>query len=246
MIVPIDLRMRRLLRPAIAVCVLMIFGALMQAGCGSGKVATTIAPGADSASIPPAETTSTTRLTGQDAATATTGDEAMTAGNTTVIIKTSMGDITAELYGDSAPISVQNFLSYVNDKFYDGTIFHRVILGFMIQGGGFTSDMQQKPTSAPIKNEADNGLKNLRGTLAMARTGVVDSATSQFFINVADNAFLNFKAPNPQGYGYAVFGAVTSGMDVVDAIVAVPTGSVRGMSDVPTTAVVIESITVKE
>ena len=143
------------------------------------------------------------------------------SGTTTVLIKTSMGDITAELDADKAPLTVANFLSYVKDGSYDGTIFHRVMPGFMIQGGGFTPDMQQKPTRAPVKNEADNGLKNLRGTLAMARTNVVDSATSQFFINVVDNAFLDFKAATQQGYGYAVFGKVTDGMDVVDAIVAV-------------------------
>jgi len=168
------------------------------------------------------------------------------SGTTTVLIKTSMGDITAELDADSAPLTVANFLGYVADGSYDGTIFHRVMAGFMIQGGGFTPDMQQKSTRAPVKNEADNGLKNLRGTLAMARTTVVDSATSQFFINVVDNAFLDFKAATTQGYGYAVFGKVTAGMDVVDAIAAVPTTTSGGNENVPVTPVVIESIEVVE
>ena len=122
----------------------------------------------------------------------------------TIIIETTHGTITAELYADKAPLSVSNFLAYVDSNFYDGTIFHRVIPGFMIQGGGFTTQMKQKATQAPVKNEADNGLKNERGTLAMARTMVVDSATAQFFINHKDNGFLNHTAKNPQGYGYAV------------------------------------------
>ena len=153
--------------------------------------------------------------------------------NPTVTLKTSLGDITIELYADKAPISVKNFLEYVTGEHYDGTIFHRVIPGFMIQGGGFTADMRQKPTKAPIKNEADNGLGNERGTLAMARTGVVDSATSQFFINVVNNTFLNFKDKTPQGYGYAVFGKVTAGMDVVDKICAVPTSNSGMHQNVP-------------
>jgi cyclophilin family peptidyl-prolyl cis-trans isomerase len=150
-----------------------------------------------------------------------------------VTMKTSLGDIKIELYPDKAPATVKNFLSYVDDKFYDGTIFHRVISGFMIQGGGFTPDMAQKPTKAPVKNEAQNGLKNDRGTLAMARTMVVDSATAQFFINVVDNDFLNFRSPDVRGFGYCVFGKVVEGMDVVDKIKAVPTGQKNGMGDVP-------------
>jgi cyclophilin family peptidyl-prolyl cis-trans isomerase len=159
--------------------------------------------------------------------------------NPVVIIKTSKGDIKIELDKENAPISVDNFLTYVEDGFYDGTIFHRVIKNFMVQGGGFTPDMQQKPTNAQIKNEADNGLKNERGTIAMARTGVVDSATSQFFINHADNTFLDHGIKD---YGYAVFGKVVDGMDVVDAIAVVQTGP----GDVPNKPVVIESITVVE
>jgi cyclophilin family peptidyl-prolyl cis-trans isomerase len=160
-------------------------------------------------------------------------------GNPVVILKTSKGDIKIELDKENAPISVDNFLTYVEDGFYDGTIFHRVIKNFMVQGGGFTPDMQQKPTNAQIKNEADNGLKNERGTIAMARTGVVDSATSQFFINHADNTFLDHGIKD---YGYAVFGKVVDGMDVVDVIAVVQTGP----GDVPNEHVVIESITVVE
>ncbi len=150
-----------------------------------------------------------------------------------VIIKTTLGDITVKLSADKAPLTVANFLAYADAGHYDGTIFHRVIDGFMIQGGGFDKEMRQKPTQAPVKNEAANGLKNKRGTLAMARTPIVDSATSQFFINVKDNGFLDFRAPNPQGFGYCVFGEVVAGMDVVDQIKAVRTGMKAGMADVP-------------
>lgn len=151
----------------------------------------------------------------------------------TALIQTSMGDIKIELYQDKAPISVKNFITYAEENAYDGTIFHRVIDGFMVQGGGFTKDFKQKPTHAPIKNEADNGLKNVRGTLAMARTSVVDSATSQFFINVTDNSFLDFRGKNPSEYGYAVFGKVIDGMDVVDKMKKVKTGSYGPHQDVP-------------
>ncbi len=160
----------------------------------------------------------------------------------TVVMETTLGNIEIELNAAKAPITVENFLSYVDAKFYDGTIFHRVIPNFMVQGGGFTADMEQKPTKAPIKNEANNGLKNSRGTIAMARTMIVDSATAQFFINTVDNNFLNFSAPNPRGYGYAVFGEVVEGMDVVDQISATKTGFKAGMQDVPTTPIVIKTI----
>jgi peptidyl-prolyl cis-trans isomerase A (cyclophilin A) len=163
--------------------------------------------------------------------------------NPSVVLKTSLGDITVELDQLQAPISVKNFLDYVDSKHYDGTIFHRVIPGFMIQGGGFTPNMQQKATKAPIKNEAGNGLKNLTGTIAMARTGIVDSATSQFFINVADNAQLNHRDESPAGFGYAVFGKVTAGMDVVKKIEAVKTTPRPPHQNVPETPVVIESVT---
>ena len=141
--------------------------------------------------------------------------------NPVVLLETTSGDILVELYPDKAPETVANFLKYVDDGFYNNTIFHRVIPGFMIQGGGLTARMQQKDTSAPIKNEADNGLKNDRGTIAMARTMDPHSATAQFFINLVDNDFLNFQAPSGNGWGYCVFGRVTEGMDVVDKIAKV-------------------------
>ena len=159
-----------------------------------------------------------------------------------VKLVTSLGDIVLELDPAKAPKTVANFLQYVQDKHYDGTVFHRVIDGFMVQGGGFTADMVQKPTRAPIALEAANGLKNDSYTVAMARTSVPDSATAQFFINVKDNAMLN--APQPDGHGYAVFAKVVQGQDVVDKIRAVPTGSKGGMQDVPTTPVTITSATV--
>ena len=150
-----------------------------------------------------------------------------------ITLRTTMGDIAIELDFDKAPLSAANFLQYARDGFYTGTIFHRVINGFMVQGGGMDSDMQQRPTRAPIENEADNGLQNQVGTLAMARTNDPHSASSQFFINVADNQFLNHSGKNPQGWGYAVFGKVVEGMDVVDAIKAVRTGSSGFHQDVP-------------
>jgi cyclophilin family peptidyl-prolyl cis-trans isomerase len=176
------------------------------------------------------------------AAAAQTACTAKMKGNDPMKVKftTSMGAITAELDKAKAPISVENFVKYVEAGHYNGTIFHRVIDGFMIQGGGFTKDMQQKPVQAPIKNESTNGLKNDNYTLAMARTNVRDSATSQFFINVKQNDFLNYTGENPQGYGYAVFGKVVEGMDVVDKIKKVPTGNAGGHQNVPTTPVVIE------
>ena len=161
-------------------------------------------------------------------------------------IETSMGSITVELDDEKAPITVKNFLDYAASGHYDGTIFHRVIDKFMIQGGGFTKAMDQKPTKAPIKNEASNGLTNKRGTIAMARTMVVDSATSQFFINLVDNDFLNFRAPTPQYYGYAVFGKVTDGMDVVDRIAKVKTGFAGPHQNVPEVPVVIRKIHLPE
>ena len=162
--------------------------------------------------------------------------------NPIVVIKTSMGTIKVELFNDKAPLSTKNFLQYTDEKFYDGTIFHRVINGFMVQGGGFDEKLAQKPTHAPVKNEAANGLKNDRGTLSMARTSVPDSATAQFYINVVDNGMLNFRDPSPSGIGYAVFGKVVEGMDVVDKIKAVKTGMKNGMGDVPEQPVKIESV----
>jgi peptidyl-prolyl cis-trans isomerase A (cyclophilin A) len=158
-----------------------------------------------------------------------------------VKFQTSVGDFTLELYPEKAPKTVENFLQYVKDKHYDGTIFHRVIGNFMVQGGGFTPDMNQKATREPIPLEAKNGLKNDRGTIAMARTGNPNSATAQFFINVVDNAGLN--APSPDGYGYAVFGKVTSGMETIDKIRAVPTGNKGMFQNVPNTPILINSAT---
>jgi len=160
--------------------------------------------------------------------------------NTVVIMETSLGNVKISLYTKEAPISVKNFLSYVKEGFYSGTTFHRVIPGFMIQGGGFTVDMKEKSTGQPIRNEAANGLKNDRGTLAMARTANPDSATSQFFINVVNNNGLN--RPLPDGYGYAVFGKVIEGMNVVDKIAEVKTGTIMGSQDVPLVPVIIKSI----
>ncbi len=167
--------------------------------------------------------------------------------NPTARIETSMGDIVLELDAANAPITVANFIEYANDGFYNETIFHRVIDGFMIQGGGLTADMQDKANKkSPIKNEAGNGLKNNRGTVAMARTQVVDSATSQFFINVSDNDFLNHTSPTPQGFGYAVFGKVTDGMDTVDAIRQVRTGNSGMHQDVPVEAITIRKVTIED
>lgn len=160
-----------------------------------------------------------------------------------VELKTSHGDITIQLDTENAPISSENFLQYVKDGFYDGTIFHRVIDGFMIQGGGMNEQMQQKPTRDGIRNEADNGLKNRRGTVAMARTMDPHSATAQFFINVADNEFLDHRAPDTQGWGYAVFAEVVEGMDTVDAIRAVRTGNSGFHQDVPLESVIIQTVT---
>lgn len=163
-----------------------------------------------------------------------------TAANPLVLLETTMGDITIELDTKNAPISSANFLAYVDEGYFVDTIFHRVIPDFMVQGGGVTADMKDKPNKrAPIQNEANNGLKNDRGTLAMARTGDPHSATAQFFINHADNAFLNFSSETTQGWGYAVFGKVTDGMDVVDTIAKISTGNNGGHQDVPTETITI-------
>lgn len=161
-----------------------------------------------------------------------------------ILMTTTLGPMTLELDADNAPKTVENFLSYVSNGFYDGTIFHRVIDNFMVQGGGFTADMEQKATQAPIDNEANNGLKNARGTIAMARTQDPHSATAQFFINVQDNDFLNHTGENMQGWGYTVFGKVTDGEDVLDKIRCVQTGSQAGHQDVPVEPIIIESVTV--
>ncbi|UCH85805.1 MAG: peptidyl-prolyl cis-trans isomerase [Candidatus Latescibacterota bacterium] len=166
--------------------------------------------------------------------------------NPVVVMQTSFGAITIELYPEKAPKTVENFLWYVDKKFYNGLIFHRVIANFMIQGGGFTPEMNKKQPNPPIKNEANNGLSNEKGTIAMARTGEPHSATAQFFINVKDNKGLDFKSETPQGWGYCVFGKVIDGMDVVEEIRQVKTTSKQGHQDVPEVPVVIEKVYLKE
>ena len=162
--------------------------------------------------------------------------------NIMIHLTTSHGTIILELYPDKAPKTVECFLDYVQERFYDGTLFHRVIDNFVIQGGGFEPGMHQKPTHPPIQNEADNKLRNVRGTLAMARTSDPNSATSQFFINISDNDFLNYTASTPEGWGYCVFGKVIEGMHVVDRIKGVPTSTKLGFKDVPMTDVIIDNI----
>lgn len=167
-------------------------------------------------------------------------------GNPVVVVSTSLGDFTVELFQDRAPVSVANFLQYVQDGFYPGTVFHRVKPGFMIQGGGFTEALDQKPTRPPIQNEATNGLRNLRGTLAMARTQQLRSATSQFYVNLVDNRMLDHTGYSPDDFGYAVFGRVLTGMDVVDKIAAVKTHTAGNMEDVPIEPVVIKGVTLRK
>ena len=162
-------------------------------------------------------------------------------GNPVVVISTSMGDLTVELFKEQAPVSVENFLRYVSEGFYPGTIFHRVVSGFVVQGGGYLPGMVEKPTHPPIQNEATNGLKNIRGSVAMARTQTLRSATSQFYVNVANNSTLDHRGINPPDFGYAVFGRVLSGMDVVDKIAGVATNREN-----PVTPVVIKGVTVKD
>jgi cyclophilin family peptidyl-prolyl cis-trans isomerase len=189
----------------------------------------------------------TTLAFGWDAVAATKSTEKapVTTPAPKVKLHTSLGDIVIQLNAEKAPVTTANFLGYVKDGFYDGTIFHRIIKNFMAQGGGFTEKWDQKTTKAPIENEADNGLLNNRGTIAMARTSDPQSATAQFFINYVDNGFLNFKSKTPQGCGYAVFGEVVEGMDVVDKMATVPTGRGGPMpTDVPQTPIVILSATV--
>lgn len=166
-------------------------------------------------------------------------------GNPVVVVSTSMGDITIELFKDRAPVSVENFLQYVKDGFYEGTIFHRVKRGYVVQGGGYTAEMAEKATRPPILNEATNGLRNTRGTVAMARMQALRSATSQFYINLANNAELDHRGYSPPDFGYAVFGRVLEGMDVVDKIAATPVGSSGPHDDVPVTPVVIQKVTVR-
>jgi cyclophilin family peptidyl-prolyl cis-trans isomerase len=166
-------------------------------------------------------------------------------GNPVVVVSTSLGDITLELFKEQAPVSVENFLQYVKEGFYEGTIFHRVKAGYVIQGGGYTREMVEKATRPPILNEATNGLKNSRGTLAMARMRALRSATSQFYINLANNRELDHRGYSPDDFGYAVFGRVLSGMEVVDKIAATPTGSSGEHDDVPLTPIVIQKVTIQ-
>jgi cyclophilin family peptidyl-prolyl cis-trans isomerase len=166
-------------------------------------------------------------------------------GNPVVVVSTSMGDFTLELFKDRAPVSVENFLQYVKDGHYEGTIFHRVKSGYVIQGGGYTPNLEEKPTRPAILNEATNGLRNTRGTLAMARRQALRSATSQFYVNVANNSALDHRGYSPDDFGYAVFGRVLTGMDVVDKIAATPTASAGDHEDVPVTPVLIQKVTVK-
>lgn len=180
------------------------------------------------------------------AATSTSIQGKTMSTNPRVKLQTNQGDILIELEAEKAPKTVESFLTYVKEGFYDGTVFHRVINNFMVQGGGFDADMKQKQTHAPVENEANNGLKNNRYTLAMARTADPHSATAQFFINVADNDFLNFTSPTPNGWGYAVFGKVVEGTEVVDKIKSVKTGNKGFHQDVPTENVIIEKATVVE
>lgn len=215
--------------------------------CGAGLVlayALLLLVGCSEQSKPASQPASPTRSTATPQASSATPaavDPAIAADPTPVVeLHTSKGVIVVQLDRVKAPLTVANFLRYVEEKFYDGTVFHRVISDFMIQGGGFTPQLSRKDTHAPIHNEADNGLKNLRGTLAMARTSMVHSASSQFFINVKDNDFLNHTRKDSQGYGYCVFGQVIEGMDVVDRIKQVATGNQQGMGDVPNEPVVIE------
>jgi len=233
--------MRRLLATATLFTAAFILGHQAAAATDAGQAASpAAAPGAASAASAGARPASTPPSAQGD--TARAAGEAP-AAKPRVLIKTSAGDITVELDPDKAPGTVKNFLAYVDEGHYAGTQFHRVIKGFMIQGGGYTADFTEKPTRPPISNEAENGLKNERGTLAMARSGYPHSATAQFFINLADNAFLNHQGKSPKRWGYAVFGHVVSGMDVVDKIATVPTGpNGKGFADVPTTPVMIESI----
>ena len=199
--------------------------------CLAGAMLVAWGAGADEGAVAAGEEQETIQATEQQETTNMSEE-------TKVVIKTSKGDITVKLDADKAPLTVQNFLDYVDSGFYAGTIFHRVINGFMIQGGGLDRQMRQKATRKPIPNEAANGLKNKRGTIAMARTMVVDSATSQFFINVVDNDFLDYRSPDMRGFGYCVFGEVVDGMDVVDAIKETPTA--RG--DVPVETIEILSV----
>lgn len=227
----------------------LMFCLVPVALAGCSKTKTTAEPTQSASmtqSAQPAKQAEPAKPAAEVAAPATASEATQAAANK-VEMTTNKGKVSIELYPDKAPKTVANFSHYARDKFYDGTVFHRVIANFMIQGGGFDASLNKKSTLTTVENEADNGLKNDRGTLAMARTPDPHSASAQFFINVKDNDFLNFKSKTPRGWGYTVFGKVTAGMDVVDAIASVATGSKGPFSrDVPNQDVVIESIRVVE
>jgi cyclophilin family peptidyl-prolyl cis-trans isomerase len=225
------LSLRRLMRSKWMFAAL---GLMVTMGCGGGSPP----PPAEEPAAAPAPPAPSEEEPAARPAPSSTGTNPM------VEMRTSLGTMKIELHPDKAPTTVENFLQYAREGFYDGTVFHRVISGFMIQGGGFTPDMSEKETRAPIENEASNGLKNVRGSLAMARTGDPHSASSQFFINTVDNPFLDFTAETVQGYGYAVFGQVVEGLETLDAIKKVSTASRGGYDDVPVDPVVIESVRV--
>lgn len=226
--------MKRLTKQIITIFFLLSLG---LAGCADTN---TSAKSTAGTTIKVADTQNSTQSSGASMSQETSST------NPKVLIETSKGNITIELDAQNAPISAANFAAYVKDGFYDGTIFHRIIPNFMVQGGGMNPDMSEKQTKAPIQNEANNGLTNDRGTLAMARTNAPHSASSQFFINVVDNTFLNFKSETPQGWGYAVFGKVVEGMDIVDTIVGVKTGSHGMHQDVPVEPVLMNKVSMVE
>ncbi|MEZ5534364.1 MAG: peptidylprolyl isomerase [Thiolinea sp.] len=228
------------MKQILTICFLLMLG---LSGCGGSEINTSTTATAAETTAGNQQGTAVAQENAQPTEQKTSGD---TMSNPKVLIETSKGNITVELDAKNAPNTTENFIAYVKDGFYDGTIFHRVIPNFMIQGGGMNPDMSEKANKGPIQNEANNGLTNDRGTLAMARTPNPHSASSQFFINVADNSFLNFKNESMQGWGYAVFGKVTDGMDVVDAIVAVKTGNHGAHQDVPVEPVTMDKVTVIE
>lgn len=222
----------------LAACLVLI---ALAAGCSGGDAP--VETETESAAPPPEEPPEAPEEPAEEPG--SEGADIPDGVNPIIEMSTNVGVIAIELYADKAPNTVENFLSYVRNGFYDGTIFHRVIPGFVIQGGGFTADMIKKETELPIENEADNGVRNLRGTICMARTNDPHSATSQFFINLKDNPPLDYRNRSIQGWGYAVFGNVIEGLDVVDEIAAAPTTSVDHYKDVPAEAIIIESARVR-
>lgn len=217
----------------------------LAAGCGGGSEPETETEAVAPPPAAPGDSAEDAGLEESDEDIEEGGSDIATGAYPVVEMRTNFGTVALELYPDKAPKTVENFLSYVRAGFYDGTIFHRVVPGFVIQGGGFTAEMVKKDTEAPIENEADNGLLNLKGAICMARTNDPQSATSQFFINTKDNPVLDFRERSPQGWGYAVFGKVIEGIDIVEKIEATPTANQGGYQNVPVDAVVIESARVR-